>query len=268
MNLTQPLRDEYDNLFNTCNVNPENAKEVERAVDKLAGNAARYTAVGGEVGIPWYVVAVIHNMEASQNFAGHLHNGDPLTARTVHVPAGRPADGNPPFTWEESAVDALRFERFDRWQDWGVPGTLFKLEGYNGFGYRTRHPEVLSPYLWSFSNHYTQGKFVADGRWSPTAKSGQIGAAVLLRRMAERKLIEFGEAEPTTPPERGEEIEAEPLITYWTKGGEVDGARALQEFLNTIPDIFVKVDGKPGEKTSNALKAVLGHYLAGDPRGD
>ena len=91
---------------------------------------------------------------------------------------------------------------------------------------------------------------------------------MLLRRMAERKLIEFGEAEPTTPPQPGEEIEAEPLITYWAKGGEIPGARALQDFLNTIPDVFVKVDGKPGEKTSNALKAVLGHYLVGDPRGD
>jgi lysozyme family protein len=47
-------------------------------------------AVAGEVGIPWYVVAVIHNMEAGQNLRTHLHNGDSLTARTVHVPAGRP----------------------------------------------------------------------------------------------------------------------------------------------------------------------------------
>lgn len=266
MQLTQALRDEYDSLFNTCNVNPNAATAVERAVDRLAGNSGRYTTVGSGVGIPWYVVAVIHNMESGQSFTTHLHNGDPLTARTVHVPAGRPP-GNPPFTWEDSAVDALRFERFDRWADWSVPGTLFKLEGYNGFGYRTRHPEVLSPYLWSFSNHYTRGKFVADGRWSATATSSQIGAAVLLRRMAERRLIELGTAEPTTPPEPGEEIEAGPLITYWTKGREVPGARALQDFLNTIPDIFVKVDGKPGEKTSNALKAVLGHYLIGDPRG-
>ena len=267
VNLTQALRDEYDTLFSTCNINPSSARAVERAVDALAGNASRYTAVGGEVGIPWYVVAVIHNMEASQNFRCHLHNGDPLTARTVHVPPGRPT-GNPPFTWEDSAIDALRFDRFDRWQDWSVPGTLFKLEGYNGFGYRLRHPEVLSPYLWSFSNHYTQGKFVADGRWSATAKSAQIGAAALLRRMAERRLIEFGTVTPTTPPEPGEPIEAEPVISYWTAGREIPGARALQEFLNTIPEVFVKVDGKPGEKTSNAVKAVLGCYLAGDPRNE
>jgi hypothetical protein len=33
-----------------------------------------------------------------------------------------------------------------------------------------------------------------------------------------------------------------------------------------MPDISVKVDGKPGERISNALKRVIGHYLIGDPR--
>jgi lysozyme family protein len=264
--LTDALREEYERLFATCVINSDAATEVQRRVDRLAGDAVRYTRVADAVGIPWYAVAVVHNMEASGRFDQHLHNGDPLTARTTHVPAGRPP-GNPPFSWEESAVDALRFDRFDRWSDWSVAGTLFKLEGFNGFGYRTHHPEVLSPYLWSRSNHYTQGKYVADGRWSPTAKSDQIGAAVLLRRMAERRLIEFGVYVPTDPPDPGTEIEVdEPRITYWGKGREIPGARALQEFLNQIPGVFVKVDGKPGEKTSNALKAVLGHYLAGDPR--
>jgi lysozyme family protein len=266
VHLTKPLRDEYEHLFDVCHIRPERARKVERQIDRIAANHSRYTAVAEEVGIPWYVVAVIHNMEASLAFDRHLHNGDPLGARTVHVPPGRPATGTPPYTWEESAVDALRFDRLDRWRDWSIAGTLFKLEGFNGFGYRNKHPDVLTPYLWSFSTHYTRGKFVADGRFSDTAVSDQCGAAVLLRRLAERSLVEFGEHEPITPPERGEEIEAKPSITYWTKGGEIPGARALQSFLNTMPGIFVKVDGKPGERTSNALKKVLGHYLAGDPR--
>lgn len=267
MKLSESLREEYERLFGTCDIRPERAREVDRQVDKVAANDSRYAAVAGEVGIPWYVVAVVHNMEASLDFNRHLHNGDPLGARTVNVPAGRPATGDPPFTWETSAIDALRFDRLDRWTDWGVAGTLFKLEGFNGFGYRTKHPEVLTPYLWSFSTHYTRGKFVADGRFSEIAVSDQVGAAVLLRRMAERGLIEFGEHEPTEPPEPGEDIDADPLITFWAKGGEIPGARALQDFLNTMPGIFVKVDGKPGEKTSSALKKALGSYLAGDPRG-
>src|SRR5207344_1050510 len=61
-----------------------------------------------------------------------------------------------------------------------------KWESYNGMGYRRFHPEVKTPYLWSFTHHYTRGKYVADGTWSPTTVSKQVGAAALLRRLAER----------------------------------------------------------------------------------
>jgi lysozyme family protein len=43
-----------------------------------------------DLGIPWGFVAVIHNMEASLDFTKHLHNGDPLTSKTVQVPVARP----------------------------------------------------------------------------------------------------------------------------------------------------------------------------------
>jgi len=43
---------------------------------------------------------------------------------------------------------------------------------------------VKSPYLWSFSNHYLKGKYVADGKWDPNAVSQQAGAMVILRRLA------------------------------------------------------------------------------------
>jgi hypothetical protein len=36
--------------------------------------------------------------------------------------------------------------------------------------------------------------------------------------------------------------------------------------LNTFPGIFVKVDGVPGERTSDAFRKVTGHFLFGDPR--
>ena len=58
----------------------------------------------------------------------------------------------------------------------------------NGFGYRRFHSGVLSPYLWSYSNHYTSGKYVADGTFDPDAVSKQCGSAVILRRMAETGL--------------------------------------------------------------------------------
>lgn len=265
INLTKALRTEYETLFDTCVIRPERATEVEALVRRIDSNSSRYAAVASECDVPWYVIAAIHCMESSLGFGGHLHNGDPLSRPTAHVPKGRPP-GPGPFTWEESAADALRLKKLDKWTDWSVAGTLYKLEEYNGFGYRKYHPDVLSPYLWSYSSHYTRGKYVADGTWSATATSKQCGAAVVLRRLAEKGLIEFGAADPIAPPAPGEEIDADPMITYWTRGREVPGARELQEFLNRMPGVFVKVDGKPGEKTSNAVKKILGHYLPGDPR--
>ena len=67
----------------------------------------RYDQVANATGVPWYVIGIIHEMEGGLNFTTHLHNGDPLTRRTVQVPAGRPPTGMPPFQWEESAIDAL-----------------------------------------------------------------------------------------------------------------------------------------------------------------
>jgi hypothetical protein len=41
----------------------------------------------------------------------------------------------------------------------------------------------------------------------------------------------------------------------------------LQRWLNTFPGIFVKVDGIPGDRTSEAYRLITGSYLPGDPRG-
>jgi len=43
-------------------------------------------------------------------------------------------------------------------------------------------------------------------------------------------------------------------------------AEALQRWLNGFDGIFVKVDGVPGDRTSEAYKKVTGNYLPGDPR--
>ncbi|HEV7734395.1 MAG TPA: hypothetical protein VGR62_19635 [Candidatus Binatia bacterium] len=222
--------------------------------------------MGQPLGVPWPFIGVVHSMEASLRFTTHLHNGDSLKARTVQVPKGYPKGGAPPFTWEFSATDALRLKRLDAWSEWTLAGMLYKLEEYNGFGYRQYHPDVLSPYLWGFSNHHTAGKYVADGTWSSTAKTKQCGAAVLLRRMAENGTIRFdadgkvaaGGASPTV----GTVV---PLIRYSTTRESALAAQ-LQALLNVFPGVFVQVDGIPGKRTSDAVRQVTGQYLAGDPR--
>lgn len=226
-------------------------------------NKNRYQEVGGRLGIPWYFIAVIHNMEANLNFSKHLHNGDPLTARTVQVPAGQPVNGNPPFTWEASAIDVLTWKKLGLQTNWSLAGTLYQLDD-NGWGYRLYHPYVQSPYLWSFANHYKSGKYVADGTWSETAVSKQCGTAVLLRRMAETETIEFPD-QPAPAPN------ARPLVVRYANQKPTDpvvlkNAEELQKWLNTFPGIFVKPDGWPGIGTSDAYKKITGVYLPGDPR--
>lgn len=180
--LTKAQRQNYNLLYQSLLIRPARRKAIDQMVRRITATKARYQKVAKSLGMPWYVVGIIHSLEAGGDFTKHLHNGDPLTARTTHVPAGRPKKGKPPFTWEASAIDAL--DRFRSWKDWTVPGALYQLEGYNGFGYRDHHPNVPSPYLWSFSNHYTKGKYVADGRFSANAVSQQVGAAVLLKRLS------------------------------------------------------------------------------------
>lgn len=192
--LTDEARSAYQNLFNNCVIKPEHLPEVTKTVANISKNKSRYEAVAGKLGIPWYFVGLVHCMEASLNFNAHLHNGDPLTDRTVHVPAKRPANGSPPFTWEESAIDALSMRNLDKVKDWTLPSLLYHLEGYNGYGYRAQDPPINSPYLWAYSGNYTSGKFVQDGKFDPDAVSKQCGAAVLLFQMQKDGTVRFDAA--------------------------------------------------------------------------
>lgn len=262
--LTDSLRSEYRQLFETCVVRPANQPEIDAAVTKMIANKARYADLGAATKVPWTLIAVLHELECGQRFDRHLHNGDPLSAKTVQVPANRPP-GNPPWTWEVSATDALTIEGWPKWTDWSLAGTLYKLEGYNGFGYRRFHPSVRSPYLWSYSNHYTSGKYKSDGVFSATLVSKQPGTAVLLRRLAEKGETTFTDQpapDPAMPP-----LVVAFAATKPSDPAVIAKAIALQTWLTTHTGVFVKPDGWAGQKTSNAYKQVTGHFLPGDPRG-
>jgi lysozyme family protein len=251
------LRNEYQHLFNTCSIHPQHYTALDACVDRILAGKPRYETVSQRTGVPWYFIGILHNMECSCRFNTHLHNGDPLTARTVHVPRGYPKTGTPPFTWEESAEDALRLKKLHTWTDWSIAAMLFKMEQYNGFGYR-RHG-IHSPYLWSFSNQYSRGKFTSDGFFDPRAVSKQIGAAVLLRRMSERQLAVAGELDVISLIKKvGAEVVFDPS-TYNKQ------AETLQVLLNSAGQ-QLRVDGKAGKITSDAFHRISGQYLQGDSR--
>lgn len=175
------LAGEYRHQFDACVPDPAKQAQIQAHLQKIRPGEMRYRALGEQLGIPWFFIAIVHSLESGCNFTRHLHNGDPLGARTVQVPQGRPANGNPPFTWEQSAEDALRMKGLVGQADWGLAAMLFRWEAFNGFGYRMRG--LATPYLWSFSNLYTGGLFVADHVFDADARSRQCGAAVLLKHL-------------------------------------------------------------------------------------
>lgn len=156
---------------------------VDAAARMVIAGMARYKDLEKQTGVPWKFIGVVHLRESNCNFHTHLHNGDPLSRRTYHVPAGRPLRGNPPFTFEFSAVDALEWEGFTKIKEWSIEQMAFSFEQYNGWGYR--YKGIPSAYLWSGSNQYSSGKYIADGVFSPSAVDVQLGTMCVLKRICE-----------------------------------------------------------------------------------
>lgn len=213
-NTFESLKSEYAGLWATCSIRPEHRAEVMATARKIASARPRYDDVSKSTGVPWYVVGIIHAMECGLSWSGHLHNGDSLKARTHQVPKGRPCAGEPPFTWEESAIDALTMKgkEFDKIKDWSMERVAYCLELYNGWGYRMFHPEIHTPYLWSYTTIYKGGKYVSDGVWSASAVSAQSGAMALLKGLIEidASAIDFANPDPPKPWPKADKTDAAP----------------------------------------------------------
>ncbi len=180
----ESLEKTYESKYYLCIPKDDYVKPAVAVCKKIIANREKYDEIAKYVNVPPFLIGVIHYLESNFNFNSHLHNGDPLTARTVNVPAGRPVTGSPPFTFQESAIDALK-EREALDDKWTVGGALYWLEAYNGFGYKRRG--INTPYLWSGTNMYTKGKYREDGKFYPDLVSKQVGAVVIMR-MAMLKL--------------------------------------------------------------------------------
>jgi len=183
------IESEYRRMFFAASLDPQQRAAVDRMADQVIAGQQRYKLVVEGTNVPWFFVGIIHGLETGFSFDRHLHNGDPLTARTVHIPVGRPSDGNPPFTWEQSARDAIRLYGLTETQDWSFTYFLYRVEAANGFGYRLRG--VPSPYVWAGTDIYRGGKYTAGGNFDPNAVSKQIGAAAILKALFMRGAVDL-----------------------------------------------------------------------------
>lgn len=175
------LGPEYKQLWDTMRIIRDDA-ELTRVSDKIRKYKDVYLEVEKATGVPWQMVGVIHEREAGEQdigrFKGVLHNGEMIVGtgkKTRLVPARR----GPFDTWHDAAVDAIKYEGFDKIKEWPVERQLWALEPYNGYGYRNKG--IRSPYIWASTNHQQPGKYVADGVWSSTTMDTQVGCAALLR---------------------------------------------------------------------------------------
>lgn len=181
-------------------------------VKQLIAAKPRYQAVEAKTGVPWAVIAVIHERESSQNWGRSLAQGDPWDRVSTHVPAGR----GPFKSWEEAAIDALEncHPFLARKKQWDIGSTLVNLELYNGAGYANMGKP--SPYLWAGTDQYVRGKYVADGRFDPNHVDRQPGCANLLKgMMALDPTITFTGARITIAPIPTEKPIAHPAPQNW-----------------------------------------------------
>jgi lysozyme family protein len=199
---------------------------------RLVAAKERYLSVSKGTGIPWPFIAVTHQRESSQRWDRSLAQGDPWNKKSTHVPAGR----GPFPSWEAAAYDALVncAPHAARNKDWSIGGLLTLLERYNGLGYVRRG--LPSPYLWSGTDQYSRGKYVADGVFDPGEVDKQLGCAGLIMAMMDLDAsIEFDDMPPDGPVRDG----------VW-----------LQTSLNTLgADPVLEVDGIVGSATRNAVRA-------------
>jgi N-acetylmuramoyl-L-alanine amidase len=189
------IRNEYVALWNTMEVRPDKLAKVAAMATTIASGRPRYESVAAAFPnlLPWYVVGILHAMACNCDFKTHLHNGDPLSARTVSFPKNRPSVWDPSWRWEVSANDAISIDRLDKVQGWTLPRILSTFERYDGLGSRRRFGKATA-YLWGYSSHFVRGKYVGDGQWDPEAVAKQPGAAVLLAQ-----LVRVGATSP--PPQ-------------------------------------------------------------------
>jgi len=172
---TYQAHQDYADKFASMAIDDVSKARAGIVAKRISENRPVYEKVQARTNVPWQVIAVIHYRESDLALDCYLGNGQPLNRKTTETPKGR----GPFKTFEDGAVDALTLDGLENVSSWAIGPTLYALERFNGLGYQRRG--LPSPYVWSGSNVYKVGKFVADGRFDPHVIDKQLGCAVLLK---------------------------------------------------------------------------------------
>lgn len=176
--------------WNNAKIKPVFEIAVNKAVMLYMRTCTRYETVEKmrSDGVPAPILFCLHLRESDNDFTAHPHEGSSLLHRTRFVPKGRlPPPKEPPYKWEVSAEDAyyVADKLQGNWID--LVYAFDAMERFNGMGYRKRG--ILSPYIYSATQYYDAGKFVADGHFSATAVDKQLGCIAILKRMQQKGVL-------------------------------------------------------------------------------
>jgi len=184
---TDTTKSGYANLWAKAQILPQRQNEAKALAAKLNAHRSQYEAIETVTKIPWWWIACIHERESGTDFSTYLGNGEHVVGpsamahgrKTVLVPRGR----GPFPSFVAGAIDALEYEGYVGITDWSLPHALYLAEAYNGWGYIGR---INSPYVWSWTNLYSSGKFQENrhGSWfNPNLHDPQPGVAAMLKAM-------------------------------------------------------------------------------------
>lgn len=163
--------------WQNCKVPADKGPAFASVASRIQANKAVYSELEKETGVPWWFIGMVHYRESNLNMSTNIANGQPFNKKTTIVPKGR----GPFQSFKEAAIDALVNcePKAASNKDWTAAGALTKFEEYNGLGYYNKG--LPSPYVWSGTDQYIKGKYVADGVYDPNAVDQQLGGAGILK---------------------------------------------------------------------------------------
>jgi lysozyme family protein/peptidoglycan hydrolase-like protein with peptidoglycan-binding domain len=245
----EDLKDGYERNWAHLQIRPSRLEEARREASRLLQGKATYQQIEARSGAKWYFLGLCHYRESHFDFDTYLGNGQSLGRVTTIVPKGRgPFTG--PNAFADGAIDALRIDHLLGATDWSIARILFRLEGFNGFGYHGKG--VNSPYLYGGSNLYGPpeargGKFVRDHVFDANVVDTQLGTAVILKALLD--------LDPTIDLEEDAPAGQAAAVALREPDDELaDTVLLVQQQLNQLgADPRLVEDGRNGPRTKAAI---------------
>jgi lysozyme family protein len=239
MKYTPKLAAEYRKLWDGLIVVKK--AEAYNFARKILINKVRYQRIEKATSVPWHFIALAHYRESTLNFSKNLANGQPLNMRTTIVPKDR----GPYVDFEQSAIDSLvNVQKYKKGMDWSLPAYIWRIEGYNGYGYH--YKGIPSPYLVGGSNKQKRGKYIADGLFDGNHWDTQLGVLTILKALIDLDpSIKFG---GTPAPKPVEPLPPPPDIEPPVEGDEEE----------LPPSPRADGDTKPVVKSKTIIASILG----------